>query len=426
VKIFCSGIGGIGLSAYASLQKKDGHDVCGTDRAKSALVDDLASQGIAVSTDQSGAQIPADTDLVVYSEAIPETAPERRKARELGIRQISYPHALGELSTGKKVIAVCGTHGKSSTTGIATRLLLECGKDPTIVIGTKTPELGGKNWHKGSSDIFLLEACEYRRSFLFYEPSIILLTNCDGDHYDYYKDKKDYRHAFSEFVSKLPDDGILLAHLSDSDARIIATERGKTLIDADAFPLITLRTPGLHMRKNAQLVLALAQVLGIDAKKAESIVSGYSGSWRRLEVKATIAKNITVIDDYAHHPVEIRASLAALREAYPSRRIVCVFQPHTHDRTIKIYADFLSSFTDADLLLLCDVYEARKDIETHTVDLDDFAKRIAQASKVQTSVSGSLIDTKEILPKLLQENDVVVFMGAGDITSIASEMASGQ
>ncbi len=191
MKIYCSGIGGIGLSAYAALQKLAGHTVFGSDRSESALLDDLRSQGIGIVLDQSGAAVPKDCDLFVYSEAIPESSPERQKAKEYGSMQKSYPAAVGDLSRGSRLICICGTHGKSSTTAMAARLLIETGKDPTVVVGTKLKELGGRNWRRGKSDIFLLETCEYRNSFHQYSPRIILMTNCDGDHFDVYKDTDD-------------------------------------------------------------------------------------------------------------------------------------------------------------------------------------------------------------------------------------------
>src|SRR3989344_2888210 len=180
MKIYCSGIGGIGLSAYAALQRTNGHDVLGSDRSDSALLDDLRSQGITVILKQDGSGVPADVDLFVYSEAIPEDAPERARARDLGIPERSYPEAVSELTKDHRLIAVCGTHGKSSTTAMITRLLLETGHDPTVIIGTKCKELNGRNWRRGKSDLFVLEACEYRRSFLNYSPDILLLTNCEA------------------------------------------------------------------------------------------------------------------------------------------------------------------------------------------------------------------------------------------------------
>lgn len=423
MKIFCSGIGGIGLSAYAALQKLNGHDVSGSDRSKTALTEDLESQGISVMFDQSGAAMPEDTELLVYSEALPVDAPERMKAKQLGIRSLSYPAAVGELSKGYKLIAICGSHGKSSTTGMAARLLLEAGIDPTIIIGTKIRELNGRNWHKGSSGVFLLEACEYRRSFLNYHPEVILLTNADGDHFDYFKSMEDYHHAFEEFVKKLPEGGAMIYHGGDQDSSTIASKSHATQLDADDQELIELKTPGLHMRKNAQLVLALAKHLGIDSAKAKSIVSGYAGSWRRLEIKGETTNGITVIDDYAHHPVEIRASLAALKEAYAEKRIVVAFQPHTHDRTLKLYKEFLESFTDADLVLVPNVYDARHDTETVMVDIEKFCSDLQSSSGHEVRYTKDLATTEQLLKnEILKEGDILVCMGAGDITNLAQKM----
>ncbi len=420
--IFCSGIGGIGLSAYASLRKLAGDDVSGSDRSESALLDDLRSQGITVVTDQSGKAIPEDCELLVYSEAIPVDAPERAEAAKRGIPQMSYPQALGELSKNHRVIAVCGTHGKSSTTGMCARLLMEAGLDPTIVVGTKLPELAGRNWRKGKSDLFLLEACEYRRSFINYAPEIILLTNADGDHYDYFTSDDDYRSAFVEFVSKLPAHGTLVTHMADDDCKSISAATGKQTLDADAFPVITLKTPGKHMQKNAQLALGLAKILGIDPAKAEEYVGGYSGSWRRLETKGTYKNTVTVIDDYAHHPLEIRASIEAIVSAYKPRRIVGVYQPHTHDRTLKLYREFLPEFKGLDLLFITDVYDARSDIERFKVRVPRLVGDISRESGVPTGWTGNLESTEKRLREELQDGDVLLVMGAGDVTSLAANM----
>lgn len=425
VKIYCSGIGGIGLSAYASLQKAAGHEVMGSDRTESALLEDLRSQGITVSLDQSGAALLSDLDLFVYSEAIPADAPERRRALDLGVPQKSYPEALGELSRNSQtLITVCGTHGKSSTTGMATRLLMHSGRDPTVVVGTKLPELNGRNWRVGRGDVFLLEACEYRNSFHQYNPSIILMTNCDGDHFDFYASIEDYRASFTAFVAKLPSDGILITHVSDPDCSAVADAAGRNVVDADVEPLIPLKTPGSHMRQNAQLVLALARHLGIPEKQAQAAVSGYSGSWRRLELKGVFKGTIPVIDDYAHHPREIRASIEAMRSQYHGQRIVSVFQPHTHDRTLKLYDDFVRSFTGVDTVIVPGVYEARKDIETARVDLPKFLLDIEKGSGVRCIDGKSLKETQQMLRdgSMLRPGDVLLCMGAGDLTNLATSM----
>ena len=430
MKIYCSGIGGIGLSAYASLQRAAGHEVLGSDRTESALLDDLRSQGIAITLDQSGKLLPADLDLFVYSEAIPADALERLRASGLGIPQQSYPEALGALSCGyAPVIAVCGTHGKSSTTGMAARLLMHSGREPTVVVGTKLKELNGRNWRQGRPNgVFLLEACEYRNSFYHYSPTIILMTNCDGDHFDFYASTEQYRQSFITFIKKLPADGVLITHLGDSDCRAVADASGKNVIDADAFPMIALKTPGVHMQRNAQLTLALADLLGVPATQAEAAVSGYAGSWRRIELKGMVRgvhqdTDIPVIDDYAHHPREIAATLEAVIGAYPGQRIVCAFQPHTHDRTLKLYDDFTRCFRGAGLVIVSEIYEARKDIETARVDVPAFVKDIGQRSAVPCMDGQSLAHTERMLKEeLLRPGDLLLCMGAGDITGLATRM----
>lgn len=424
MKIYCSGIGGIGLSAYASLLRAAGHSVSGSDRVESDLLDDLRSQGIVVSLNQDGSAVPADADLFVYSEAIPENAPERIKAKEYGIPQKSYPQALAELTRGKRVIAVCGTHGKSSTTAMAARLLLQSGLDPSIVVGTKMKELDGKNWHRGSSDLFLIEACEYRRSFLQYAPEIILLTTCDGDHFDYFKDQKDYDDAFVEFLQRLSLRGAFITHLSDFDCERVAYQSYRRCIDADDYPLIHLETPGLHMQQNAQLALALGEYLKLPSAASRQILSGYAGAWRRMEKRGLMNGDVPVYDDYGHHPREIRATLQGLRAQYPGRRLICVFQPHTHDRTLKLYDAFAESFAEADLVIIPNIYDARAHLERESVDVDQFVKDIAEKSKVETRNGGSLAETETMLRSMVQADDVVICMGAGDITDLATRLIS--
>ena len=422
MKIYCSGIGGIGLSAYAALQAQSGHEVLGSDRAESPLLDELRAQGIAVFLNQDGSHVPNDCDLFVYSEAIPMDAPEREKASACGIPMQSYFQALGDMTRGKNVIAVCGTHGKSSTTAMAARLLIEAGMDPSVIVGTKTNDLQGRNWRKGESEFFVLEACEYRRSFHFLSPSIVLMTNVDGDHFDAFASLEEYRDAFVTFLKRLPEEGSVIAHGADGDSWNVAEQSGRATIDADAFPLPKLSVPGMHMRQNARLVLALAKHLGIEEKLTAEALLGFQGTWRRMEVKGDVPGGITVIDDYAHHPVEIRATLAAMKEAYPQRRLVCVFQPHTHDRTLKLYDAFVHAFFDAGLVMIPGIYNARSDIETKMVDVSKFVADIAEQSKTKCVEVEGLEDAIPALQRLLQPGDVLIFMGAGDIAKLPAKM----
>lgn len=418
MKIYCSGIGGIGLSAYAALQNASGHDVSGSDKHTTALTEDLTSQGIVVHDTQDGSHVPKDADVFVYSEAIPEDAPERVKAKDYGIRQVSYFAALGELSKDHRVIAVCGTHGKSTTTAMAANVLIDAGLDPTVVVGTKVPQLDGRNWRKGESDIFLLEACEYRGSFLNLHPNVILMTNVDGDHFDAFDSVEDYQQAYKEFLARLPEDGIIITHMDDLDCLSIAESARREIRDADEHQAVTLSVPGNHMMQNAKLVSVLAEYLGVESEQS---LQGFSGTWRRMEIKGDTEQGVTVVDDYAHHPLEISATVAAAKEAYPGRRIVCLFQPHTHDRAIRFYQDFLICFDGADLVVTTDIYDARPDIENDTVDIQQFTSDI----HAESMYGGALSEAKKLLEEtVLQQGDVLLVMGAGDVTSVATDLTA--
>lgn len=399
-----------------------GHDVSGSDVRNSELIETLRSAGIQILLEQKAENIPEGTDLFVYSEAIPEDSAERQEAKERSIRFLSYFQALGELTKGKRLIAVCGTHGKSSTTAMTIAMLERAGLDPNAIVGTKLPMLGGRNWRKGKSDLWIVEACEYRRSFLALNPTIVLLTNADGDHFDSFKNAEDYRNAFTEFIRKLPESGTLIAHGNDPESQSIAEQSRAVFMNADTETLPDLSVPGLHMRKNAQLVAALGSLLGIEQSQALAALKQYKGSWRRMEEKGT-RDGITVIDDYAHHPVEIRATISAMREAHPSRRIVAVFEPHTHDRTKKMFDAFAASFREADIVVVTSVYDARPDQDTERVEEANLAEAISKQSNVPCVFGGSIGETENIVrTNIAKSGDVVLCMGAGDITKLASAL----
>jgi UDP-N-acetylmuramate--alanine ligase len=424
MKIFCSGIGGIGLSAYAGHMIARGHTVHGTDKTPSIITDDIREKGATVSFVQDGTAVPRDCDLFVYSEAIPESAPERTVARERGIPQMSYFKAVGELSRGGKVICIAGTHGKSSTTAMVAKVLIEAGLDPNVVVGTRMKDMGNTNWRASKSDLWVIEACEYRRSFHFLTPSVILLTNVDGDHFDAYRDIDDYRNAFVEFCRLLPRDGTVILHGNDNDALSIATKAEKSHIDADTLPPVHLEVPGVHMRANASLALALALSLGVQEETARQSLQSFSGTWRRMDIKGRTEEGSLVIDDYGHHPVEVSATLSAIREAYPGKRIICIFQPHTHDRTVKLLQEFAVSFKDADLLIVPNIYDARPDKDAKKVSVDEFISVVEKGSGVRVRNGMNLQETEKIIHGVgLSEEDVVVTMGAGDITALSTTLA---
>lgn len=420
MKIFCSGIGGIGLSAYASLQKQKGHTVFGSDRSPSVVTDQLSQDDIPVFFEQDGSALPNDADLFVYSEAIAPDAPERKKATELGIRQLSYFQAVGEMSKDMYVIGVCGTHGKSSTTAMAAKLLVDCGVDPTVVVGTKVPDLDNKNWRMGQSEYFLVEACEYRRSFHYLKPNMILVTNTDGDHYDAYGSVDEYHGAFEQFFAMLPEDGKVIGHGSDLSSKAIAERSGRTFVDADNETMeMELSIPGQHMRENAMLALAMGNEFELSIEAMRQSLHGFHGTWRRMEVKGKGKNGELVVDDYAHHPLEVRSSLSAMKEAYPDKRIVCVFQPHMHDRLLRFEVDFLDAFVDADVVIVSDVYAARGHIEREA-DLPAFVSKLKERHRGTVVAGGDLGKTQDVVADTARDDDVVIFMGAGDITKLAS------
>lgn len=425
MKIYCSGIGGIGLSAYAAHQLQRGHEVYGSDRSDSPIIQDLRELGAHISLNQDGSFVPSDCDLFVYSEAVPADSPERIRARDFSIQAQSYFHALGELTHDSFLIAVCGTHGKSSTTAMVSKILIDAGKDPSVVVGTRMKELDGRNWRKGGGDLFVVEACEYRKSFHYLSPDIVVMTNVDGDHFDAFASLEEYQAAFVTFLKRLPQDGPVVLHARDPDSKAVGESSGRTIIDADVQQDISVGAPGNHMRENAKLAAVLGEYLQIEPGVVRKSLDAFTGTWRRMEVKGETANGVTVVDDYAHHPVEIRATLQAMRETYPKRRILCVFQPHTHDRTLKLYEDFTSAFSDADVVIIPDIYVARSDIETAEVDISHFVNDIARASRVDCINGRGLSETLAFLRERTQGGDVVILMGAGNINSLAPQLLEG-
>lgn len=423
MNIHCSGIGGIGLSAYASLQQACGHCVSGSDAVPGNLLTDLRRQGVCIAAVHDGSALSPATDLFVYSEAVPPSHPERERARQLGIPSRSYFQALGDLSRPSFVIAVCGTHGKSSTTAMAARVLLAAGRDPTVVVGTKVPELHGRNWRKGGGEVFLLEACEYRKSFHCLSPDLILLTTVDGDHFDYYPNIAAYEEAFLDFFRLLPVEGSLVLHGNDPASLRVARAAGCTMVDADVHPLPPLVVPGRHMQENARLVLGMAGVLGIPMDSALPSLAGFQGTWRRMEVKGIRGDDVLVVDDYAHHPREVLATITALRERHPARRMVCVFQPHTHHRTLRFYRDFTQVFRGVEVVVIPNVYAVRAEQDARELDLPAFLRDVREGSGTTVFGGMTLEETATLLnEEVLRAGDLLLCMGAGDITVLAQRM----
>lgn len=400
MKVYFIGIGGIGVSALARKHLGEGHQVVGSDCSVSKITLELEKLGAKIFYEQKAGNILTDLDLVIYTIAIPENHPELERAKELKIKIQSYPEALGELSRSHFTIAIAGTHGKTTTTAMVAEIMLAAGLDPTVIVGSLLKNSSASwrtNFIAGKSKFLIVEACEYRRSFLNLSPQILVITNIDNDHLDYYRDLADIRSAFAELKNKLPKDGVLI------------TEREYGKIKTD----FKLQIPGAHNVRNAQAALAVADALGIDYLVAVGAAERFSGTWRRFEFKGKMKTGALVYDDYAHHPSEIKATLAGAKEM-AKKRIFVVFQPHLYSRTRLLFNDFTQSFAGANEVIITDIYAAREKPEPSVS-----GKKLAQAVATgKARYLKNFTDIAIVLVKETKQDDLVITMGAGDISHL--------
>ncbi len=412
------GIGGIGISAIARMMLLAGKKVNGSDGADSEIICSLRKMGASIFIGQKAENISADTDLVIYTIAITEDNPELKLAREKGIEIITYPEALHEISKNKFTIAVSGTHGKTTTTAMIAKVMIDAGLDPTVIVGSliKADKESGfaTNFIAGKSKYLVVEACEYRRSFLNIEPTILAITNIDNDHLDYYKDISDIQEAFHSMALKLSEEGCLIADLKNEKVipvlnNIISkTEDYMTNFDSS----MKLLVPGIHNKKNSAVALTVAKVLNIDLAQARKSLESFSGTWRRFEYKGKTKIGALIYDDYGHHPTEIKATLAGARELFPDKKIIVVFQPHLFSRTKMLLNDFATAFTDADEVILTPIFPAREVFDS-TISSEILAERIRlNGGEARASESFEVIEN--YLKDHLKGNEVLITMGAGE------------
>ncbi len=394
------GIGGIGTSAVARMFVLEGKKVSGSDMAESEVTEGLKEAGATVFIGEKAAHIPEGTELVIYTIAIGKDNSELVEAKKLGIPVLSYPEALGIISKDKYTIAITGTHGKTTTTAMVAKILMDAKMDPTVIVGSFLNETK-TNFVAGKSKFLVVEGCEYRRSFLNLSPKILVITNIDADHLDYYKDLEDIKSAFAELTAKLPKDGILI-HNSD------------TLSLPSDFKL---KIPGRHNLENAKAALALARALTIPEEKALQSLSEFAGTWRRFEYRGEAKNGTLVDDDYGHHPTEIKATLQGARELFPTQKIVVVFQPHLYSRTKDHLKSFGACFARADLVILLPIYPAREkdpgDISSQLV-VEEIKKNGQAAYFVKT-----FAEAAEKATELVGTGGVIITMGAGETNKVA-------
>ncbi len=417
------GIGGIGVSAVARLVLSRGVRVSGSDRDSSLITKKLRESGATIFTSHDAKHVPADCDLVVYSPAIPAENPELSLARERGIETYSYPEVLGLISKGMRTVAVSGAHGKTTTTAMIAEVLISAQKSPTVIVGSLLKS--GTNFVHGESNIFVVEACEYRRSFLNLSPEILVITNIDADHLDYYKDIADIQSAFRELAMKVPTLGTIVCDPNDVCVQHVLVNISAKIIDYTKEDLNTVLTiPGDHNIKNAKAALAVARIFDVSQVDAEKTLAEFQGTWRRMEYKGTLANSAIIYDDYAHHPTEIRATLQGFRSKFPNTRIRVVFQPHLYSRTKLLLNDFSESFGDANEVIVAPIYAARE-----TVDPEISAEILAQAIVDHQKVVGlrvwamsDFLAIETYIRETAQKDDIIITMGAGDIFKVGETL----
>jgi UDP-N-acetylmuramate--alanine ligase len=431
------GIGGIGLSAIARVLHGWGYQVSGSDRQPSALTEALVAEGITVYAGHRAEQV-AGTDLVIVSSAVPEDNPEVVEARRRGVPVVKREQFLEELTDGKTTIAVAGTHGKTTTSAMIAWILLQSGLDPTFIVGGVMQNLGS-NARAGSGPYFVIEADEYDWAFLGLRPYVAVVTALEHDHPDCYPTFKEMRKAYIEFLSRVVGGGMLVLCGEDVETRELGVREqdqdrrmetyglssgsdwwaeGVELGNSAAFQVrhqgvelgtCALQVPGRHNVLNALAALAASAEAGVSFGSAAAALTRFRGTERRFQVKGQAA-GITVVDDYAHHPTEIQATLAAARIKYPGRSVWAVFQPHTYSRTAALLEDFATSFGSADHVLVTSIYAAREK-NTLGVSGRDLAVRIDHPD---VQYVGSLEEAVTLLLKRVESGDVIITLGAGD------------
>ena len=448
-KIHFIGIGGIGMSGIAEILLKQGFSVSGSDLNRSDIVEQLESKGAKIFIGHQAENV-ADAEVVVYSSAVNiKENPETVAAVRNNIPLIRRAEMLAEVSRLNYCLAISGTHGKTTTTSMCGLVLIEAGIDPTVIVGGRLKDFGGTNARLGDGKWTVVEADEFDRSFLQLSPTIAIINNIEEEHLDIYRDVEDIEQTFTEFASKIPFYGVILLGIDDTGVKNILPKLNKKVITfglnrncdirgenlefdgieskcdvyngKEFLGELKISIPGEHNLKNALAAVAAGIQMGIDFSIIQSALKKFSGIYRRFDYKGEYS-GATVIDDYAHHPSEVKATLKGARRGWDNR-IITVFQPHTFTRTRDQYKEFAQSFDNSDIVIITDIYPAReKPIEG--IDGNLIAKSARQYGHKNIIY---IPEFKDILPKLkeiITEGDLVFTLGAGNIWKIADELVS--
>jgi UDP-N-acetylmuramate--alanine ligase len=446
------GIGGIGISALGGILQEKGCKISGSDIAQSTLTEELEKMGMSVHIPHAPENIPNDAEVIIFSHAIDDDNVELLRAKEMNLPCISYPEALGMFAEDYNVIAVAGTHGKTTVTAILADILIAGGIDPTVILGGKLTHLSHDkktptNFRVGKSNILLIEACEYQESFLAYKPDILLITNIDYDHSDYFPEEADYEKAFYKLIDQMPDKSTIISFADDKKCQKLMNfasskcttiplslmENGEYCGDYSRSDIllpngdiidIKLQIKGVHNFSNAFIAYVTAHLLSCKPEIIKQTLESFIGSWRRMEYHG-MHHNAYIYDDYAHHPTEIEATCKAMEEIMSeqqSQRLILVFQPHQLQRTKAFYRQFIDSLKIAHTVLIPNIYLARD--ESYKGNENEIAsileKIIAALRKedVEAEYLGNFKKTNEKLHEIVEKKDTVLFMGAGDVYKI--------
>ncbi|MGA2296534.1 MAG: UDP-N-acetylmuramate--L-alanine ligase [FCB group bacterium] len=446
-KIHFVGIGGIGMSGIAEILINQGFEVSGSDLTQSQNTDYLVSLGAKIYLGHDAENL-KDAEVVVYSSAVkPDNNPETLEAVKKNIPILRRAEMLAEVTRLNYCLAISGTHGKTTTTSMCGLILIKAGFDPTVIVGGKLKGLGGTNARLGKGEWTVVEADEFDRSFLQLQPSIAIINNIEEEHLDIYKDFNDLKCTFTEFANKVPFYGFVALGLDDEGVKDIFSNIKKKVVTFGLSKLcdiraeditfserssdctiiergnilgnLTINIPGYHNIKNALGAICVCRELGVEFEIIKQAISEFTGVYRRFEIKGE-KKGVLIIDDYAHHPSEIRAALEAARIGW-QRRIIAVFQPHTFTRTQYFYKEFGRSFDDADVLIVTDIYAAReKPIEGLTGEvIAEAAIHYGHKNVIFIPDSDSILGE---LKKIMVEGDIVITIGAGDVWKISDQL----
>lgn len=422
--IYFIGIGGIGMSALARYFKHHGVIVSGSDSANSALISDLQKEGIEIFSSQVSKNIKDDIDAVVYTVAVPDSNPELIEARRRNLPIFTYAQMLGKISENSFTIAVSGTHGKTTTTAMIGDVFKNSGKNPNIIVGSLLAE-SHSNFVPGDKkeeNTFVVEACEYARSFLNLHPNILVITNIEEDHLDYYKDLKEIQETFVELADKVPDDGFIVCNKNLPNLDIIVEKYPEKIIDYSEFlkEVPEMNVFGNHNIQNAAAALGVSFAMNFDIKKSKDALANFKGTWRRLEFKKELQNGALLYDDYGHHPAEIEATLNALKNKYPDKKIMTIFQPHLYSRTKIFLEDFSRILAEkSDFSIIYPIYAARE-IDDKTISSEKLVDKINSKRGVAEFINNYSEIAKKI--STLNQDYIVLILGAGDLYTIADDL----